>query len=154
MRDEVEMELRDHARLLIKVADAIAAEDGLLDKPEPWGQHDPNPFVPLMLFLAMRRTRQAVADVRGNPRGSDPLLEEARDLRRAREAFKTTAKTVTNAWDNGALAVDSVADKIMRATVGAHAGGTVRVRSEEHTSELQSLMRISYAVSCLKKKTT
>src|SRR3546814_2963171 len=29
-----------------------------------------------------------------------------------------------------------------------------RVRSEEHTSELQSLMRISYAVFCLKKKTT
>src|SRR3546814_5507409 len=27
-------------------------------------------------------------------------------------------------------------------------------RSEEHTSELQSLMRISYAVSCLKKKTS
>src|SRR3546814_1523468 len=27
-------------------------------------------------------------------------------------------------------------------------------RSEEHTSELQSLMRTSYAVSCLKKKTT
>src|SRR3546814_8212436 len=33
--------------------------------------------------------------------------------------------------------------------------GTVRMkfdRSEEHTSELQSLMRISYAVFCLKKK--
>src|SRR3546814_3233711 len=29
-----------------------------------------------------------------------------------------------------------------------------RPRSEEHTSELQSLMRNSYAVSCLKKKTT
>src|SRR3546814_9716333 len=29
-----------------------------------------------------------------------------------------------------------------------------RFRSEEHTSELQSLMRISYAVFCLKKKTT
>src|SRR3546814_5646333 len=28
------------------------------------------------------------------------------------------------------------------------------VRSEEHTSELQSLMRISYAVFCLKKKNT
>src|SRR3546814_3478044 len=26
------------------------------------------------------------------------------------------------------------------------------IRSEEHTSEIQSLMRISYAVSCLKKK--
>src|SRR3546814_8410450 len=33
------------------------------------------------------------------------------------------------------------------------AGGDVCSRSEEHTSELQSLMRISYAVFCLKKKT-
>src|SRR3546814_3461389 len=35
-------------------------------------------------------------------------------------------------------------------------GGTVDGlnRSEEHTSELQSLMRISYAVFCLKKKKT
>src|SRR3546814_2105977 len=33
------------------------------------------------------------------------------------------------------------------------AGRSLR-RSEEHTSELQSLMRISYAVFCLKKKTT
>src|SRR3546814_9409067 len=33
------------------------------------------------------------------------------------------------------------------------AGGLAQVRSEEPTSELQSLMRISYAVFCLKKKT-
>src|SRR3546814_7797414 len=31
--------------------------------------------------------------------------------------------------------------------------GVARPRSEEHTSELQSLMRISYAVFCLNKKT-
>src|SRR3546814_4676530 len=31
-------------------------------------------------------------------------------------------------------------------------GGALEGRSEEHTSELQSLMRISYAVFCLKKK--
>src|SRR3546814_5739359 len=31
-------------------------------------------------------------------------------------------------------------------------GSTDNTRSEEHTSELQSLMRISYAVFCLKKK--
>src|SRR3546814_4791368 len=31
---------------------------------------------------------------------------------------------------------------------------TYSLRSEEHTSELQSLMRISYAVFCLKTKTT
>src|SRR3546814_3176371 len=30
----------------------------------------------------------------------------------------------------------------------------IEARSEEHTSELQSLMRISYAVFCLKKKNT
>src|SRR3546814_9931836 len=34
----------------------------------------------------------------------------------------------------------------------AHSGQLHRPRSEEHTSELQSLMRISYAVSLLKKK--
>src|SRR3546814_7311983 len=33
-------------------------------------------------------------------------------------------------------------------------GRTMRDRSEEHTSELQSLMRISYAVFCLKTKKT
>src|SRR3546814_1232836 len=33
------------------------------------------------------------------------------------------------------------------------AGGNIQaMRSEEHTSELQSLMRVSYAVFCLKKK--
>src|SRR3546814_5193816 len=35
---------------------------------------------------------------------------------------------------------------------GKRVGGSERLRSEEHTSELQSLMRISYAVFCLKKK--
>src|SRR3546814_7181325 len=38
------------------------------------------------------------------------------------------------------------------ARLPGHAAQTCR--SEEHTSELQSLMRISYAVFCLKKKTT
>src|SRR3546814_4265384 len=37
--------------------------------------------------------------------------------------------------------------------VGGGGEGEGEGRSEEHTSELQSLMRISYAVFCLKKKT-
>src|SRR3546814_8338228 len=37
---------------------------------------------------------------------------------------------------------------------GEAAYDDLRARSEEHTSELQSLMRISYAVSCFKKNTT
>src|SRR3546814_3563896 len=46
-----------------------------------------------------------------------------------------------------------------RASPSLNKGGGLRwsdlfLRSEEHTSELQSLMRISYAVFCLKKKKT
>src|SRR3546814_4193823 len=37
---------------------------------------------------------------------------------------------------------------------GRRGGHRHQARSEEHTSELQSLMRISYAVFCLKKKIT
>src|SRR3546814_7009884 len=40
---------------------------------------------------------------------------------------------------------------IVRRSKG-HSQSVIRTRSEEHTSELQSLMRISYAVLCLKKK--
>src|SRR3546814_4995524 len=39
-----------------------------------------------------------------------------------------------------------------RSRVRIRAQKGVKKRSEEHTSELQSLMRISYAVFCLKKK--
>src|SRR3546814_8074990 len=41
----------------------------------------------------------------------------------------------------------------VRDSTGAPATALINARSEEHTSELQSLMRISYAVFCLKKKT-
>src|SRR3546814_4759669 len=37
-------------------------------------------------------------------------------------------------------------------TIEGALSGDLKLRSEEHTSELQSLMRISYAVFCLKKK--
>src|SRR3546814_3316979 len=42
--------------------------------------------------------------------------------------------------------------KAARAATQAAARGDYAERSEEHTSELQSLMRISYAVFCLTKK--
>src|SRR3546814_4445318 len=76
--------------------------------------------------------------------------------------------------DHPALALAKIALAKAREDVGdGHAGGALdlvvgvgegqaeplcetaadrRFRSEEHTSELQSLMRISYAVFCLKKK--
>src|SRR3546814_3671866 len=46
----------------------------------------------------------------------------------------------------------SLAVAAEQVAVGAHRVGLIPARSEEHTSELQSLMRISYAVFCLKKK--
>src|SRR3546814_9720680 len=49
------------------------------------------------------------------------------------------------------VAVDQRVHAHERASVEAQ---EVVVRSEEHTSELQSLVRISYAVFCLKKKKT
>src|SRR3546814_2551194 len=46
------------------------------------------------------------------------------------------------------LGIPTIKDRAMQALY------LLALRSEEHTSELQSLMRISYSVSCLKKKNT
>src|SRR3546814_5414554 len=55
---------------------------------------------------------------------------------------------VTRSFDEGLNYV--LTAMISSAEIGPD--GEVRLRSEEHTSELQSLMRISYAVFCLKQK--
>src|SRR3546814_8827970 len=47
---------------------------------------------------------------------------------------------------------DRAADKAWPLRVAPVSRSTTLARSEEHTSELQSLMRTSYAVFCLKKK--
>src|SRR3546814_3108283 len=57
--------------------------------------------------------------------------------------FDATENTLA-AYVQGKYAVDL--------SSGISLDGVVGVRSEEHTSELQSLMRISYAVFCLTKK--
>src|SRR3546814_6522495 len=51
-----------------------------------------------------------------------------------------------------AVAIPAEADSGAAASVGAPASAGPLPRSEEHTSELQSLMRISYAVFCLNNK--
>src|SRR3546814_2905905 len=64
---------------------------------------------------------------------------------------------------SNALTIDHALNGIERQPIGnrAYSSGPTDLfrtrdgwRSEEHTSELQSLMRISYAVFCLKKKKT
>src|SRR3546814_8074092 len=73
--------------------------------------------------------------------------------------------------ESQATAIEAVIERLRAPLAAGIASGTVKlaasgdtdelkahpdmsVRSEEHTSELQSLMRISYAVFCLKKKKT
>src|SRR3546814_3561093 len=72
------------------------------------------------------------------------------DLSRTIAPLYATAGTIK---DGGTLAAEI--DRIAARTSDprARADAALRVRSEEPTSELQSLMRISYAVFCLKKKT-
>src|SRR3546814_867908 len=48
--------------------------------------------------------------------------------------------------------VEGIAEKAREAEPAPRRRARASTRSEEHTSELQSLMRISYAVFCLKKK--
>src|SRR3546814_3685729 len=61
-----------------------------------------------------------------------------------------TSPNATASADTGR----SLSAETSAAATARSAAGSVTRRSEEHTSELQSLMRISYAVFCLKKKQT
>src|SRR3546814_3477578 len=63
---------------------------------------------------------------------------------------------VVGAGVSGALIAEALSEAGLTTVIvdrrGPAEGSTAASRSEEHTSELQSLMRISYAVFCLKKK--
>src|SRR3546814_7506081 len=80
----------------------------------------------------------------------------ATDAERHRAQFDTLGKQIGFLERRGAQLVELI-DVGSLEHITAHGGPACGVintaqRSEEHTSELQSLMRISYAVFCLKKK--
>src|SRR3546814_5310399 len=85
-------------------------------------------------------------------RGQADLLRRAAHLDREAERLELALHRMGHLHHHvagdGLLAADRLA------IVQDRRGGDARrqQRSEEHTSELQSLMRISYAVFCLKKK--
>src|SRR3546814_8885799 len=71
----------------------------------------------------------------------------------SRSACCGTMKPHGLRWPMEAHAARGIsAKKMIRADAWTSFGWCSLQRSEEHTSELQSLMRISYAVFCLKKK--
>src|SRR3546814_10523307 len=69
------------------------------------------------------------------------LMLRAKAVKFRRDSAPASAKLLSNTKTVGKLASIPVLVQAVN-------------RSEEHTSELQSLMRISYAVFCLKKKNT
>src|SRR3546814_1186285 len=61
-----------------------------------------------------------------------------------------SSQTLVSSWQNRTFRADLPGSRRICPSHRRQTSG----RSEEHTSELQSLMRISYAVFCLKKKKT
>src|SRR3546814_4387982 len=86
---------------------------------------------------------------RSERRTFDPLGEERRQVTSARLLHRSSE--IRGGHRAGVVGTGVGADAIPEPRLAQFLAQ--QVRSEEHTSELQSLMRISYAVFCLKKKT-
>src|SRR3546814_8084115 len=76
------------------------------------------------------------------------------DAELVHEVFAILQPFVEDGIEAPGLRLIAVGDgrKLLGKIAEKHAGLALHRRSEEHTSELQSLMRISYDVLCLKKK--
>src|SRR3546814_7943514 len=81
----------------------------------------------------------------------EPDVAPARSARRSDISVDRAVERDLAAERSAAAVHEAVEDRII-AGADEIPRRTGRQRSEEHTSELQSLMRISYAVFCLKKK--
>src|SRR3546814_952922 len=68
------------------------------------------------------------------------------------DAFRYSARLTGIVKSNWKSGLDAASEGYHVQTLHRDSAKDMVCRSEEHTSELQSLMRISYAVFCLKKK--
>src|SRR3546814_14745424 len=82
----------------------------------------------------------------------DPLAGDVALAHQHLQPVRTLVEVVVLELFRGRIPAGGVVDAIEQVDVFGVDDGAGR--SEEHTSELQSLMRISYAVFCLKKKKT
>src|SRR3546814_4512834 len=72
--------------------------------------------------------------------------------RRIRGSRTAAAMSRPPSLEQSSMMISSWGERLWARTLLIEAATCGALRSEEHTSELQSLMRISYAVFCLKKK--
>src|SRR3546814_10533936 len=84
-------------------------------------------------------------------RRSGSMSIESKPKTRAQALVAAALKTARQAPPSRASTA-MIASLSVRAPEASSSRNDIGSRSEEHTSELQSLMRISYAVFCLKKK--
>src|SRR3546814_3680272 len=93
--------------------------------------------------------QQTAALPRSDHFTEQPPCTASRYSRRSRagRTFRNSSSTIT-----GAIRTAHSARRSRACAAMCNRTGSSLRRSEEHTSELQSLMRISYAVFCLKKK--
>src|SRR3546814_10085364 len=104
-------------------------------------------------YTTVFRYRDAVDPVRstGIEHRADPARLRRGDARKAADARRGKGASPAGAAVGAAGRLHAAGDDRRADAAGGGAGGARHPRSEEHTSELQSLMRISYAVFCLKK---
>src|SRR3546814_539419 len=98
----------------------------------------------------LEELRVAIAYLKHRLRLCSPSLDEYRPYVPAQKFEERSRLTLQQQIDRYAASLAPLASQPSADSLSLL---SALVRSEEHTSELQSLMRISYAVFCLKKKT-
>src|SRR3546814_6764677 len=103
---------------------------------------------------AARRSRATATLGRPAIAGDGVMLASVRQNNR--DGLPISAEVGWNSFSNGvlSLATADVGNTIANSPKENNVNAALAWRSEEHTSELQSLMRISYAVFCLTKTKT
>src|SRR3546814_8723634 len=111
---------------------------------------------PIKVQEAQKRDRAELAYASRRVKAADALLwfnEYAPPEKHIDAVLRGGPTLVASSTPNAALALWYISQAAQRALPGILEDAIeMAKRSEEHTSELQSLMRISYAVFCLKKK--
>src|SRR3546814_7597049 len=117
-----------------------------------------------MLFFVFFFKQKTAYEMRISDWSSDVCSSDLHNRRDGTEDFLVRDPHVAgDAREDGRLDIIAAVDVARqagaaglqcRALVDGRLDQALDLRSEEHTSELQSLMRISYAVFCLKKKNT